>query len=112
LDQCQVSIAGLIVTLLTCPQYENHPFVIELLERCGEILDAFLCHPVGRHQFGPHSFRVVENVYLQELRSLASEDNGWHFQASSTSTKQLEDFSLQQAARRIEEGAPKWWSLL
>ncbi|KAI5992687.1 hypothetical protein EDD15DRAFT_2167822 [Pisolithus albus] len=95
LDQCQISVAGLIVTLLTCPQYENHPLVVELVERCGEVFNAFLYHPAGRHQLAPHSFRMVENTYLQELRSLASEDNGWHFRASSTSTKQLEDFSLQ-----------------
>ncbi|KAI6114456.1 hypothetical protein F5141DRAFT_1002000 [Pisolithus sp. B1] len=55
---------------------------------------------------------MVENTYLQELYSLASEDNGWHFGASSTSMKQLEDFSLQYATQKIEEGAPKWWSLL
>ncbi|KAI5982306.1 hypothetical protein EDD15DRAFT_2324236 [Pisolithus albus] len=112
LDQCQMSVAGLIMTLLTCPQYENHPFVVELVERCGEVFNAFLCHSAGQHKFAAHSFRMVENTYLQELCSLASDDNGQHFRASSASTKQLEEFSLQQMAQKIEEGAPKWWSLL
>ncbi|KAI6002202.1 hypothetical protein F5J12DRAFT_686107, partial [Pisolithus orientalis] len=44
--------------------------------------------------------------------SLTSEDNGWHFRASSASTKQLEDFSLQQMAQKMGEGTPKWWGLL
>lgn len=49
---------------------------------------------------------------LQELRCLASEDSGWHFKASNTSTKQLEDFNLKKMARDMEDSAPEWWSLL
>ncbi|KAI6117851.1 hypothetical protein EDD16DRAFT_1692910 [Pisolithus croceorrhizus] len=51
-------------------------------------------------------------MYLQELRGLASEDSGWHFKASCTSTKQLEDFNLREMAQKMEISAPKWWSLL
>ncbi|KAI6144646.1 hypothetical protein BKA82DRAFT_144732 [Pisolithus tinctorius] len=112
LDQCQISVTGLIMMLLTCQQYENHYLVIDLLEHTGDIFDAFLHHAAGQDQFALHSFHMVENTYLQELHSLASENNGWHFGASSASTKQLEDFSLQQMAQKMGEGAPKWWGLL
>ncbi|KAI6142402.1 hypothetical protein BKA82DRAFT_4331458 [Pisolithus tinctorius] len=73
---CQISVTGLI--------YENHYLVIDLLKHTGEVFDAFLHHAAGQDQFALHSFHM-------ELHSLASEDNGWHFGASS---------------------APKWWGLL
>ncbi|KAI5992439.1 hypothetical protein EDD15DRAFT_2168140 [Pisolithus albus] len=112
LDQCQISAAGLIVTLLTSREYENHPFVTDLLARSGEILGAFSQHPASQYQFVPHLFSVAENAYLQELHHLTSEDGGWHFKASCTSTKQLEDFDLREMAQKMEVSAPKWWGLL
>ncbi|KAI6163520.1 hypothetical protein EDD17DRAFT_1776034 [Pisolithus thermaeus] len=41
-----------------------------------------------------------------------SENSGWHFKASNTSTKQLEDFSLKEMAWDMEDTTPEWWSLL
>ncbi|KAI6160007.1 hypothetical protein EDD17DRAFT_1778675 [Pisolithus thermaeus] len=51
-------------------------------------------------------------MYLQELCCLASEDNGLHFRASSTSTEQLENFSLTAMAQKMEVNAPKWCILM
>ncbi|KAI6013321.1 hypothetical protein PISMIDRAFT_9583 [Pisolithus microcarpus 441] len=112
LNQCQISVAGLIVALLTSEQYENHYYVADLLAHSREILDAFSQHPASQHQFALHLFRITENAYLQELRHLTSEDSGWHFKASNTSTKQLEDFNLKKMAWDMEDSAPQWWSLL
>ncbi|KAI5983338.1 hypothetical protein EDD15DRAFT_2132205, partial [Pisolithus albus] len=112
LDQCRISAAGLIVTLLTSQEYENHRFVTDLFACSGEILSAFLQHPTSQHQFSRNLISVAESMYLQEFQCLTSEDSGWHFKASCTSTKQLEDFSLREMALKMEVSAPKWWSLL
>ncbi|KAI6100672.1 hypothetical protein EDD16DRAFT_1458417, partial [Pisolithus croceorrhizus] len=112
LNQCQISAAGLIVTLLTSREYENHPFAADLLACSGEILKAFLQHPASQYQFTSNLFSMAENEYLQELCCLMSEDGGWHFKASCTSVKQLEDFNLREMAQKMEVSAPKWWGLL
>ncbi|KAI6111628.1 hypothetical protein EDD16DRAFT_1694167 [Pisolithus croceorrhizus] len=96
LDQCQISVAGLIVALLT---------ITDLLTCSREIPHAFSQHPASQHQ-------IAENTYLQELCCLMSENSGWHFKASNTSTKQLEDFSLKEMAWDMEDTTPEWWSLL
>ncbi|KAI6097504.1 hypothetical protein F5141DRAFT_1011244 [Pisolithus sp. B1] len=103
LDQCQISVAGLIVALLTSQQYKNHYYVTDLLACSREILHAFSQHPASWHQFAPHLFRIAENMYLQELCCLMSENSGWHFKASNTTTKQLEDFSLKEMAWDMED---------
>ncbi|KAI6098815.1 hypothetical protein EDD16DRAFT_1447103, partial [Pisolithus croceorrhizus] len=102
----------LIVTLLTSQEYENHRFVTELFAHSGEILKAFSHHPASQYQFVPNLINVAESTYLQELQCLASEGSGWHFKASCTSTKQLEDFNLREMAQKMEVSTPKWWSLL
>ncbi|KAI6097803.1 hypothetical protein F5141DRAFT_983580, partial [Pisolithus sp. B1] len=112
LDQCQISAAGLIVTLLTSQEYENHWFITDLFACSGEIFQAFSQHPASQHQFILNLIGVAESAYLQELQCLMSEDSGWHFKASCTSTKQLEDFNLKEMVQKIEVNAPKWWSLL
>ncbi|KAG1768805.1 hypothetical protein EDD22DRAFT_999735 [Suillus occidentalis] len=43
---------------------------------------------------------------------MSSEHAGWHFGASSTTTKQLEDFSIEEMAQEMETSAPTLWSLL
>ncbi|KAI6120802.1 hypothetical protein EV401DRAFT_2070333 [Pisolithus croceorrhizus] len=112
LDRCQISLAQFITMLLTHQEYEDHQFVVDLLEHSNQVFNAFLQHPASRAQFTQKSFSVVENMYLQELCCLASEDNGLHFRASSTSTEQLENFSLTAMAQKMEVNAPKWWWLL
>ncbi|KAI6037241.1 hypothetical protein PISMIDRAFT_47220, partial [Pisolithus microcarpus 441] len=112
LDRCQISVAHFITMLLTHQEYEDHRFVVDLVEHSTEVFNVFLQHPASRVQFTQQSMGVVENTYLQELSYLASEDNGSHFQASSTSTEQLENFRVTTMARKMEADAPNWWRLL
>ncbi|KAI6022193.1 hypothetical protein PISMIDRAFT_108972 [Pisolithus microcarpus 441] len=112
LDQCQISVAGFITILLARQEYNNHCFVVNLLKRSNEVIDAILWHLGNHSQFSQQSFDVVENTYLQELHCPASEGSRWHFRASSMSTKQLESFSLSEMAHEMEAGTPKWWRLL
>ncbi|KAG1775698.1 hypothetical protein EV702DRAFT_931378, partial [Suillus placidus] len=43
---------------------------------------------------------------------MSSEHAGWHFGASSTTTKQLEDFSIEEMAQVMETSTPALWNFL
>ncbi|KAG1839900.1 hypothetical protein DFJ58DRAFT_667470 [Suillus subalutaceus] len=46
------------------------------------------------------------------MQTISSEGAGWHFGASSATTKQLEDFSIKEMAGEMETSAPALWNLL
>ncbi|KIK91689.1 hypothetical protein PAXRUDRAFT_796535 [Paxillus rubicundulus Ve08.2h10] len=104
LEQCQITAAELVITLLTSRQYKDHQLVHDLLVCSTDILNAFLQHPVTQDNVIQQSCNIVKHTYLQE--------SGWHFGASNALTKQLEDFSIEDMASKMESCAPRWWSLL
>ncbi|KAG1729207.1 uncharacterized protein EDB91DRAFT_1028323, partial [Suillus paluster] len=55
---------------------------------------------------------LVQEICTAEVRRLASEDSGSHFGASSATTKQLEDFSVEDMAQEMIRSAPELWALL
>ncbi|KIM70513.1 hypothetical protein SCLCIDRAFT_6195 [Scleroderma citrinum Foug A] len=77
-----------------------------------DVLDIFLWHPVTRDSVIQHSCDIIKHTYLHEIHGLASAESGWHFGVSNSSTKQLEDFSLEEMVLEMENHAPQWWSLL
>jgi len=112
LENCHLTATEFILTLLTSRQYEAHHLVGDLLARATDVLDIYLRHPVTRVNITRHSCDITKRTYLHEIRNLASAESGWHFGASNSSTKQLEDFSLEEMALEMENHAPHWWSLL
>ncbi|KIK81527.1 hypothetical protein PAXRUDRAFT_155936 [Paxillus rubicundulus Ve08.2h10] len=112
LEQCQITAAEFVITLLTSRQYKDHQLVHDLLVCSMDILNAFLQHPVTQDNVIQQSCNIVKHTYLHEIRDLASAESGWHFGASNASTKQLEDFSIEDTASKMKSHAPRWWSLL
>ncbi|KAF9230944.1 hypothetical protein BU15DRAFT_83000 [Melanogaster broomeanus] len=112
MEQCQITVAELVITLLTSRQYKDHQLVQDLLAHSTDILNAFLRHPATEDNVIQKSCDIVKYMYLREIRDLVSGESGWHFRASNTSTKQLEDFSIKNTASKMESRAPRWWSLL
>ncbi|KAI5982251.1 hypothetical protein EDD15DRAFT_2181145 [Pisolithus albus] len=55
---------------------------------------------------------VQKGIYRAELKEITSEDRGWHFGALNVTTKQLEEFSIDDMARDMEICAPELWRLL
>ncbi|KIK75455.1 hypothetical protein PAXRUDRAFT_785949, partial [Paxillus rubicundulus Ve08.2h10] len=53
-----------------------------------------------------HCAELISDSYLKEICHAVSEDGGWHFEASTATTQQLEDFNLDNMARDIEAHAP------
>ena len=112
LECCQLMVTEFILTLLTSRQYEDHHLVCDLLTQATDVLNIFLQHPVTQDNVTRHSCNIIKHTYLHEIRHLASAESGWHFGASNSSIKQLEDFSLEEMALEMENHAPHWWSLL
>jgi len=112
LECCQLTASEFVLTLLTSKQYKDHHLVHDLLTHATDVLDIFLQHPVTRDNVIRHSCDITKCTYLREIHVLASAESGWHFGVSNSSTKQLEDFSLEEMALQMESRAPQWWSLL
>ena len=98
--------------VLTDRHYHDHPIVKDLLLHSADILGAFLAHPIWDQRFVQRCAELLSSSYLKEIRRIASEDGGWHFSASTATTKQLEDFNLDDMARNLEECAPGLWAFI
>ena len=112
LESCQITASQFFLSVLTHRQYDNHPVVKDLLLHSPDILSAFLMHPSKNNKSLQHSAEFIKDSYLRELRDVVSEESGWHFGASNATTKQLEDFDIEDMARDMERRAPGLWYLL
>lgn len=111
LHACNLTAAEFVISLLTDRQYENEPRN-DMAERAADIIDVFLKLPVAQDKLSQLRTAHNQTVYLQEMQDLANETSGWHFGASSMTTKDLETFRIEEMARQMETGAPGLWSLL
>ena len=112
LEHCQTTASQFLQAVLTHQHYHDHPVVEDLLLHSTEILDAFLAHPIKNQNFMQHCAKLISSSYLKEIHHVASEDRGWHFGASTATTKQLEDFNLNVMAHDIEVHAPGIWTFV
>ncbi|KAF8553793.1 hypothetical protein OG21DRAFT_1381420, partial [Imleria badia] len=92
LDRCEISASEFIIALITSQCYQGHHHRHNLILHCSSIFRILLHHPDTRKNLLELSVDILKETYHQELHVLASEDNGWHFGASSATTKQMEDF--------------------
>ncbi|KIK94085.1 hypothetical protein PAXRUDRAFT_95979, partial [Paxillus rubicundulus Ve08.2h10] len=106
LERSQITVSQFILSILTQHQYNEHPVVRDLLFHSPDILSAFLKHSRRNHKLLQCSTRFVQDSYLRELREVASKDSGWHFGALSATTKQLEEFDIEEMAQDIVRRAP------
>jgi hypothetical protein len=54
----------------------------------------------------------MQEIYTAEVCRLASEDSGSHFETSSATTEQLEQFSVEDMAQGMIHSTPEFWALL
>ncbi|KAG2150786.1 hypothetical protein DEU56DRAFT_701986, partial [Suillus clintonianus] len=95
-----------ILSLLTSQQYNNHHIVRDLVVHSPDILAAFLRHPSKEDTLVNSVRQLVHEQYITDIQEMSSERAGWHFGALSTTTKQLEDFSIEEMAQEMETSAP------
>jgi len=114
LEICRLSVSQFLISILTSRQYDNHPLLKDLLKNSGAIFSAVVAHPL--HQTNEPLInwctRNITKTYQSELFALTSKHAGWHFNARSTTTKQLEEFDIKTMAQDIGHHAPKLWDFL
>lgn len=86
LENCQISTVDFIVALLTEPEYENQPIVLNLLMNTTTIFNAFMQDPATHNMIKEQCFIVAKDIYVQELQNLVSEDSSSHFGAAQFSS--------------------------
>jgi hypothetical protein len=55
---------------------------------------------------------AASSTYESELQTLITKQSGFHFSGNKAGLSQLEDFSITQMGRRIQDLAPNLWTLL
>ncbi|KAG2064074.1 hypothetical protein BDR04DRAFT_996511, partial [Suillus decipiens] len=112
LQDCNSSASQFIVSILQSQQYNGHHVVQDLLTCCDEIFNAFIHHP--SHQAGALQCtnQVMRELYIQEIKSISSEEAGWHFGPSHATTDQVKDFDIEEMGIQIQTCTPALWDLL
>ncbi|KAG6380523.1 hypothetical protein JVT61DRAFT_8687 [Boletus reticuloceps] len=98
-------------SLLTSRSFDDHQSTQELLAHSVDIFALLWKHPSNDQKLFTHVIETVQHVYRSELKMMASNRN-WHFGALSTTTKQLEEFCLEDLARDMGACAPALSTLL
>ncbi|KAF9234053.1 hypothetical protein BU15DRAFT_66045 [Melanogaster broomeanus] len=111
MQSCQITAGQLVLSLLTDREQEHHS-VNDLVPCAIDVFSAFLQHPSTQDKLKDFMLTRTGSTYHDEIVSLASQMSGWHFGASSTTTKQLENFSLEDMAEGMLAHAPTFWRML
>ncbi|KAF8330285.1 hypothetical protein F5887DRAFT_923209 [Amanita rubescens] len=113
MNDCELSIPGLINVLLTDKKYKNHSLTNNLLVNGSEmIISSLLGHASLPEQAWNAVCVAVERVYAREIEELVDEDHGFHFGAGHAAPGDLEDFGLGAMSNTYLKLAPRLWSLL
>ncbi|KAG1808101.1 hypothetical protein EV424DRAFT_1543591 [Suillus variegatus] len=95
--------------LLTHRELNNHRHVHELLVHSEDLISAIIKHPSRP----AHTVtQLIQGIYVHEVHTMASEESGSHFGASSANMQQLEEFSIEETAQTMKFNAPRLWGLL
>ncbi|KAG1777809.1 hypothetical protein EV702DRAFT_934533, partial [Suillus placidus] len=102
LQDCNLSASQFVLSILQSQQYNGHHLVEDLLVHCNEIFDAFIEHPSRQVDTLQYANRATREQYVREIKLILSEEGGWHFGPSHTTTQQVEDFSIEEMSREMQ----------
>ncbi|KAJ7187718.1 hypothetical protein GGX14DRAFT_383377 [Mycena pura] len=111
-DQQRLSLPTFFVSILRHSDFTAHPEVLLLLDHSNDILRAFLNHPRSSPSTLSWAEGIIKTKYARVILDLAKKENGWHFSASNTQAKQLENFRIEEMAAQMKSLAPELWDLL
>ncbi|KIK78746.1 hypothetical protein PAXRUDRAFT_163142 [Paxillus rubicundulus Ve08.2h10] len=115
MQSCQVTAGQLVLSLLTDREQQHHSdkiHVNDLVPCAIHVFSAFLQHPSMQDKLKDFILTRARSTYCNKIVSLASQTSGWHFGASSATTKQLENFSLEDMVGGMLARAPMFWRML
>ncbi|KIK81842.1 hypothetical protein PAXRUDRAFT_155150, partial [Paxillus rubicundulus Ve08.2h10] len=83
---CQVTAEQLVLSLLTDREQEHHS-INDLVLCTIDIFSAFLQHPSTQDKLKDFILTKAGSTYHDKIVSLTSQMSGWHFSATSATTK-------------------------
>ncbi|KAG2046075.1 hypothetical protein BDR06DRAFT_862594, partial [Suillus hirtellus] len=101
-----------LVTILTVPQFANHPTVVDLLANIGNIICTLLQHQNLYNPLIGWAKDAISTECAREVRELTKVENGSHFSAVHAKAEQIEGFKIDDMALQITGEAPMLWALL
>jgi hypothetical protein len=91
---------------------EDHPIRLLFLAECSALLILLFSHPTTQAPIRETALGVCTHLFMSEIARLSTKESGWHFSAENASCEQIEAFSIEKMAERIQAEAPLTWNLL
>jgi hypothetical protein len=106
------SLVDFIQSLCASPAYSDCPTTTLFVAEIPDLLDFILGHTVTKSKAGGFILQHFTTALTSEIAALADRESGWHFSARNATAKQIEAFSVEGMARKLEDQAPVLWVLL
>ncbi|KIK93323.1 hypothetical protein PAXRUDRAFT_145328 [Paxillus rubicundulus Ve08.2h10] len=106
LADCRMTVSQFLLAPLTHQHYDKHPVTKDILLHSTDIIGTILVHPMRNPNIIQHLTKLAKNSYLKEICDVASMQGGWNFGVSTATTKQLDDFGLDDMACDFKAHAP------
>ncbi|KAG1906319.1 uncharacterized protein F5891DRAFT_1182571 [Suillus fuscotomentosus] len=114
LRDCNLSASQFIISILKCKIYQGHYLAEDLLLHSDEIFEALIQHPSRQDNKSLPTVihDTLRKQYFTEIKTISSEEGGWHFGPLHATTQQLEEFSMEEMGLEMQSRAPALWDLL
>ena len=110
-ERTGISIQHFISTLLTTSDHQFHPLAQSLKNNIKNILDVFQTTESTSEVVTSWALTTANDVYQNQMETLADKESGFHFLAKSTTEEKLTTFNMEHLASQMRLIAPDLWSL-
>ncbi|THH23062.1 hypothetical protein EUX98_g8114 [Antrodiella citrinella] len=107
----QNSVGEFIIYLISDPALKDHSTLFSLVQQWPELLQYALDSPTLYNSTRTFVSDAFTATLTLEVAQLASRNSGWHFSARNASAEQINAFSIEDMANKMETEAPTVWTL-
>lgn len=106
------SLGAFLMEFLFNSRYDNSPHRQIFASQWPSLLDHLAHHPLLQKDTGQFVSASMTHRLTSEVTQLVDKESGWHFSAKNASSDQLEKFTINGMANRMQDQAPVLSSLL
>lgn len=108
----QHSISQLLVTVLLNSRYDGHPQKQTFIQQWPDLLAFLASHSALENSTNNFTFTKFKTILTKEIKHMAEKESGWHIGAKHVRAEQLDAFTIDGMAHRMQEQAPVLSALL
>jgi hypothetical protein len=105
-----ISPSSFIINLFTDKQYLKHPFLSDLSSHSVDLCN--LLKKAADKETTDWATNLAQERYTKEVQNMVEESPEWRFSALHASSRKVEEFKIDDMAKKIENMAPALWNLL